>query len=107
MCLVPRGYFFLAVLFLVLYCKHDTLKFVVHVPLNCFVMVNDCFIMMANYETGEIYARSRKQIQTSQFEHREILYRWVDSLCRALEKGEKYPFLQIKFERPVKQTDLF
>lgn len=70
-------------------------------------MTCDCFIMMANHEIGEIYARIRKPITTNLYQHKELLYRWVDSFLRALDAGEKYPYLAFKFERPVKPKDMF
>lgn len=71
-------------------------------------MVFDCFIMMFNHETGEVYARSRKKdFSTRTFQNKELLYRWCDSLLRAVDAGERLPTLQIQFQRKPKEKDIF
>lgn len=71
-------------------------------------MVFDCMIMMFNHETGEVYARCRKKdFSTRVFQNKELLYRWCDSLCRAVDAGERFPTLQIQFQRKPKEKDIF
>lgn len=75
---------------------------------NLNTMLFDCMIMMFNHETGEVYARSRKNdFNTQIFQNKELLYRWCDSLLRAVDAGERLPTLQIQFQRKPKEKDIF
>lgn len=65
-------------------------------------------IRLVNHKTGEIYSETViNDFTTTLFEHKEKLYRWCDCLCRAYEKGEKLPMLQIIFHDYPQEPTLF
>ena len=65
-------------------------------------------IRLVNHKTGEIYAESViNNFTTTQFEHKEKLYRWIDCICRAYDKGEKLPMLQIAFHEYPQEPTIF
>ena len=71
-------------------------------------MVIPLSVRLLNHKTGEIYADNViNNFQTSQFEHKEKLYRWIDCLCRAVEKGEDMPMLQITCHKYPLEPSLF
>lgn len=65
-------------------------------------------ICLWNQHTGEIYAEKViDNFTTTQFEHKEKLYRWIDCQCRAIDKGESNVVLTIRANTYPSQPDIF
>lgn len=76
--------------------------------LNLIVMTLPITIRLVNHKTGEIYAtKVLDNFTTSQFEHKEILYRWIDCFLRAIDKGEDMPLLEFYSNKYPSQPDMF
>lgn len=65
-------------------------------------------IQLVNHRTGEIYATHvENDFTTTQFECKERLYRWVDCMLRAVDKGEDMPALMFYCNKYPQQPNLF
>ena len=65
-------------------------------------------VRLLNHKTGEIYAtKVLDNFTTNQFEHKEILYRWIDCFLRAVDKGEDMPLLQFYANKYPSNSDMF
>lgn len=65
-------------------------------------------IRLLNHKTGEIYATSvQNNFLTTRFEHKEVLYRWVDCFLRAIDKGEDLPLLEIYANKYPQEPGMF
>lgn len=63
---------------------------------------------LVNHRTGEIYATQViDNFTTTQFECKEKLYRWVDCMLRAVDKGEDSPMLFFTCNKYPQQTTCF